>query len=832
METAIALGLLGTGYYLSNKSNNNRVANNNNEDLKKYNVGVNNVYDSNYSKKINNKEQRLLNEAFARSNHIKKTNIVNPATIKEHLRKNDLKHTKPNDQLIMDTLNHKAIEEDKLIYVDNQTPSDMNEQVVENFFVSPLTGQKMERQGAHNNMVPFFGGSVRQNTDANATASHMEHFTGNHSNYIKKKEITPHFVPQSNVNHVYGTPNMSGSVINRFIPSRFKEGVPLNEPENVGPGLNQGYTTKGSGGFHQADAQIYAMPKNVDELRTANNPKTSYRGVIIHGKNPVVNRGKIGKINKDRPNTYYVNSPARYNVTTGAYVKERGRPSQIIKETRSANTSKSYTGSAVSVGIKEKQQRPLFRESNKKTYETPTTRNMRQTGSNTKDDFGRKSMSVKPTERETTESRTHLNNITTAVKAFTVPLQDVLKTSKKENFIGNERQAGNFGATVPKKQTVYDPNDVARTTIKETNIHDTRSGNMHAPTKLAVYDPNDVARTTIKETNIHDVRTGNMGATNKRGFVKDANDIARTTLKETNIHNIKTGQMASGVHKTPAYDPEDTTRTTIKEMNIHDVRTGNIGTGEKHGFVKDADDIAKTTIKETLDNEETVLNMSTQQPEAMTMYDPSDVPQTTIADTTIDLVRTGNINSRSGEGAGYLVNEVHVPNTNKQFTSDNEYIGQPNGDYNKGGGDGYLTNDVQVPNTQKQFISDNEHVGNAHASEANAPTTYDSAYNSTYSGDREGVAKNRKPTKINTNIPSGMEKINIDVNKLEGDRVNNRDLSSTRVYNSINTLSNCNLTTDKQNYKQDIQMERNKPDILKAFKQNPYTKPLDSFAFP
>ena len=29
------------------------------------------------------------------------------------------------------------------------------------------------------------------------------------------------------------------------------------------------------------------------------------------------------------------------------------------------------------------------------------------------------------------------------------------------------------------------------------------------------YDPNDVARTTIKETNIHDTRTGNMGLIKK-----------------------------------------------------------------------------------------------------------------------------------------------------------------------------------------------------------------------------------------------------------------------------------------------------------------------------
>ena len=49
---------------------------------------------------------------------------------------------------------------------------------------------------------------------------------------------------------------------------------------------------------------------------------------------------------------------------------------------------------------------------------------------------------------------------------------------------------------------VHDANDILRTTIKETNIHDTRTGNVNGPNKITVYDPNDIMRTTIKETNI------------------------------------------------------------------------------------------------------------------------------------------------------------------------------------------------------------------------------------------------------------------------------------------------------------------------------------------
>ena len=96
-------------------------------------------------------------------------------------------------------------------------------------------------------------------------------------------------------------------------------------------------------------------------------------------------------------------------------------------------------------------------------------------------------------ERDTTQKEAPKLNLTTTIKSIIAPVQDLFKSTRKENFIGNPRPYGHFGAQVPKKQTVHDPNDIARTTIKETNIHDTRSGNMAGPKKLTVYDPNDVA---------------------------------------------------------------------------------------------------------------------------------------------------------------------------------------------------------------------------------------------------------------------------------------------------------------------------------------------------
>ncbi len=69
-----------------------------------------------------------------------------------------------------------------------------------------------------------------------------------------------------------------------------------------------------------------------------------------------------------------------------------------------------------------------------------------------------------------------------------------------------------MNAQIPKKQTVYDVNDILQELqLKETTIHNEREGNVKGPERLTVYDPNDVAKTTIKETTENNSHEGNIG---------------------------------------------------------------------------------------------------------------------------------------------------------------------------------------------------------------------------------------------------------------------------------------------------------------------------------
>ena len=66
---------------------------------------------------------------------------------------------------------------------------------------------------------------------------------------------------------------------------------------------------------------------------------------------------------------------------------------------------------------------------------------------------------------------------------------------------------------------------------------------------------------------------------------------------------------------------------------------------------------------------------------------------------------------------------------------------------------------------------------------------------------------------------------------LEGDYINTRQMNGTKVYNSIAEVKTCSQTTDRFKTDYSIMEEQIKPDLLNAFRQNPYTKSLASYTY-
>ena len=164
-----------------------------------------------------------------------------------------------------------------------------------------------------------------------------------------------------------------------------------------------------------------------------------------------------------------------------------------------------------------------------------------------------------------------MNNATSIIKAIIAPILDGVKLSKKQYTIDAARETGGNISSDVNKATVYDPiNHIAKTTVKETTIHDAQNTNLKG--NDATYSSlNDDAKTTVKETTVHDSQNTNLKGND--GTYSALNDDAKTTVKETIIHDSQILNLKGTVEETyNNYD--DVMKTTVKETtpNIDNVR--------------------------------------------------------------------------------------------------------------------------------------------------------------------------------------------------------------------------------------------------------------------
>ena len=408
-------------------------------------------------------------------------------------------------------------------------------------FVQSLTGNKINRESfTHNNMTPFLRKNVTQNTNLETMSPFLDNRTGSNQFWQTKKEVPCMFKPQANTGgNICGMKNNDD-----FYKSRldFKEKAnnffPI-EQVKVGPGLNQGYESKGIGGFHQADTNTLARPKNLDELRSKINQKQTYFNIPVKGHiKGTDQRGVQMPLVKNRPDTVYEQSEDMWIKTTGANSKESLRPAQNIRPTTRQESHVDYQG-----GV-----------------------SLSDANAGISDDYGKSKVIVYNNERATTEDKPVVSNVTSIVKAIVSPVVDALKYTMKEYTVESERGVGNPSIQIPEKATTYDPdNHIMKTTVKETTVHDSEMINLTG-NKETYSNITDQAKTTVKETLIHDSVYTNVKGSDG-GYTK-ADDEAKTTIRET-VKAVDTVRNIGGVtYSVSVYDPEIVARTTVKETTL------------------------------------------------------------------------------------------------------------------------------------------------------------------------------------------------------------------------------------------------------------------------
>ena len=452
MELAIPLIALGGMYVISNQSNNN----------------------------TNNKKENAPKEKFTNmgnSNNFKNNSVLPNTNIPPQ------NYPIMNQKELVDTVQeypnpNSATDKyfDQNVYENKQN---LGKRVGNNIqSIYSLTGDYLEsNEFKHNNMVPFNGGKVRgQIYDINTSETILDNMAGTGSQVTKKIEQAPLFKPQDNIQWAYGMPTMSDFYQSRVNPALKNNMVKPFESIHVGPGLDKGYGTEGSGGYNAGmEARNQWLPKTVDELRIATNPKEEYTLDSHEGpaQSNIKNLGILGKVEKYTPDTFFINSQDRWLTTTGAEKGNRLIPEEIIKTSHRTDTTTHYTGNATSTLQSASYVPKTYEESKRNqlgalnvTHSTASGRGPINDG----ESYIKSYTNYTNNRGVNNQPETIRSGFSRAIGAAIAPIMDVFKPSRKEEYVCNLRVYGNIGGEVPGNY-VLNKGDLPNTTIKETTLY-------------------------------------------------------------------------------------------------------------------------------------------------------------------------------------------------------------------------------------------------------------------------------------------------------------------------------------------------------------------------
>ena len=360
------------------------------------------------------------------------------------------------------------------------------EQKVKQF--KSLTGNVMQTGDMeHNNMVPFFGSKVTQQSGGKGYEGLLDLYTGAGSQQNRKEGIAPMFKPEKNISHIRGAPVATDFYQSRMrdvLTSKMSNVKPWQEIQ-VGPGLGKGYTSKGSGGFNAGmEARNCQLPKTVDELRVATNPKVTYGGQVLGA---FVGRGAASSANamlqesiaqgrpiqqvfKNKPDTYYENSPDRWFTTTGQEKAQTSRSTVILQPENRSTTTREYFGGGQDAEGHGTYQPGYYRQSHKNQLGAPEVGAASKEGAwtDTNEGYGKSGYKSRPNARTLTQNRTEMGGVSGVVSALTAPIMDLLRPTRKQNIIGNARPTGNVqGKWGVNAEPTWNPGDTPAPTIRE-----------------------------------------------------------------------------------------------------------------------------------------------------------------------------------------------------------------------------------------------------------------------------------------------------------------------------------------------------------------------------
>jgi hypothetical protein len=174
----------------------------------------------------------------------------------------------------------------------------------------------------HNNMIPFFGSKITQNTNVDYRLNdQLELFTGQGGDtYQLKQESNALFKPETSTSEIRGNTFGLDRDINRYEMSLSI--TKSREHEKIAPEIQK---------KDPMGEMVRPTIKTIDELRYSTNPKLSYRGQLLGVKGGVV-RGNItdDNITKYKKKDFVDNQNGEFNGIKGSSVNQIRKRSEIL----------------------------------------------------------------------------------------------------------------------------------------------------------------------------------------------------------------------------------------------------------------------------------------------------------------------------------------------------------------------------------------------------------------------------------------------------------------------------------------------------------------------
>jgi hypothetical protein len=450
MEAVVLMGLMGVGYLFNQKNEDNNPINNSvDKDISTPNGD--NLYNSNFYNETDKMIRNLATNNFE-SSQTNGSNIIN----NQKLNRIGSAMNKPLNQM-----NDASIGEIKEGFENHTYSNATGGYIPQNDFLSNDQGIRME---------PFFSRAPTSvNYDDPRRLRQLQ--GGNESEfYESKRETTPFFEKQKNLTNVHG--NTFGEGIGD--KARYEEGLlKTNELPFTQQRVSH-IDTKGD--YNREIATMIAEKTNVDLLRGENNPKLTFKGKVLSGKNIAESRGKEGLFFQHNPDKFYKNDPDKWLVTNGAYLEKSERPEEIMPETNRQCLNKQPMGSAGPAIYEAHQLKQGVRKPMKYQLGTDTVRNTGITTPQIGSDFHKQGYRALPNERDVTTLRNYTGNLVTGEKAPPAGVQDTIKKTIKETtlvpkFINGYMANASINSTIGLQ-------DEMRMTKKETTINSKNNGNI------------------------------------------------------------------------------------------------------------------------------------------------------------------------------------------------------------------------------------------------------------------------------------------------------------------------------------------------------------------